>query len=735
MALVLVPGQICKAVGVTSMTGGDFGPGTRGMLAVTVNFPNPITPGNVIVFAVQGELPLAGDQVTLGPILAFVTFTGGHSGIFHDYTYAVSYTDAAGTETMSGVFGTTSNDQISVTFSQPNPSINVLPGAVTWNVYGSLTGAGGLKLLSSGNLPNAGVSILLSSFGTGSVSPPSSPVRDTLGNSYTQCDWHDQISGGSNGGQNAMGIFATTSASGGANAIKFVCGAWNAQPFATEDGVLSIVAAEFTGALGTTISSGAIQQGSGTGTVSLSLTDSTSATRVTNWGTRSGNTAMVVDISTGSGDDSFFAIFCNLLASMAPDPPTPTLTASSYILLDKVTPSPPDDGYPMWFWYSAAELSLACPRSTAQRGVPYSSSFAASGGTPPYTAYAIISGSLPTGLSLNTSTGLVSGTPSAAGIFSYTGQVTDSASNTAQTSCTITVSANQTVTAQYSLTVKPKMFSIINTLRYEIPQKRWFPHIYNPGITYHYLDEPSSTNPNDQQLLMLAGPNIMKSGGDTDAGTDIQVWVQLASIDGGDERAQKLYVDAMTEADQVGSIAAQIQFNNQQIVGPLIGMNPTGLRQQFLENIASLTNLALYRNISIRYGFTGGPDGPRLYAFEPSGYAQPYVSTSIVTQFINLAFPGWKHHRRLYAGLISLAPVIFTIQTQDGRTYGPVTIPSTGGQFRIIPLMIPHGCKDLAFAYQLDGQGTAFALFPDAFTLETKEWVQPSYLELSVWNT
>jgi hypothetical protein len=52
---------------------------------------------------------------------------------------------------------------------------------------------------------------------------------------------------------------------------------------------------------------------------------------------------------------------------------------------------------------------------TATIGTPYSHTFSFSGGTPPYT-FAITSGSLPPGLSLNTSTGVVSGTPSGAGI-------------------------------------------------------------------------------------------------------------------------------------------------------------------------------------------------------------------------------------------------------------------------------------------------------------------------------
>ncbi len=93
----------------------------------------------------------------------------------------------------------------------------------------------------------------------------------------------------------------------------------------------------------------------------------------------------------------------------------------------------------------AAALSLAGPtQTTADVGVAYSSSLTVSGGTSPYT-YSIKSGSLPAGLSLNTSTGAITGTPTTAGTSNCTAQVTDAVSGTATSSCTITVVAPPTI--------------------------------------------------------------------------------------------------------------------------------------------------------------------------------------------------------------------------------------------------------------------------------------------------
>ena len=87
----------------------------------------------------------------------------------------------------------------------------------------------------------------------------------------------------------------------------------------------------------------------------------------------------------------------------------------------------------------APALALACASSTAEVGVPYSSALVASGGVPSYT-YSISSGSLPPGLSLNTSTGAITGTPTTSGTYNYTAKIVDSGGGSVtNSSCSITV--------------------------------------------------------------------------------------------------------------------------------------------------------------------------------------------------------------------------------------------------------------------------------------------------------
>jgi hypothetical protein len=80
----------------------------------------------------------------------------------------------------------------------------------------------------------------------------------------------------------------------------------------------------------------------------------------------------------------------------------------------------------------------ACGNSNASLGVAYSSSLKVTGGSSPYT-YSIVSGSLPTGLTLNTTTGAITGTPIASGTYTFTSKVVDANGNSDTATCTILV--------------------------------------------------------------------------------------------------------------------------------------------------------------------------------------------------------------------------------------------------------------------------------------------------------
>jgi hypothetical protein len=86
----------------------------------------------------------------------------------------------------------------------------------------------------------------------------------------------------------------------------------------------------------------------------------------------------------------------------------------------------------------SAGFASSCGLADGYLTIPYSSLFPVSGGTPLYT-FNLVSGVLPIGLSLNPTTGLVSGTPTQLGAFMFTINATDSNGFTAPVVCSITI--------------------------------------------------------------------------------------------------------------------------------------------------------------------------------------------------------------------------------------------------------------------------------------------------------
>ena len=76
---------------------------------------------------------------------------------------------------------------------------------------------------------------------------------------------------------------------------------------------------------------------------------------------------------------------------------------------------------------AALTITTASPLPAGTVGIAYSQTFAATGGTPPYTNWVVTVGTLPANLLLNAATGALTGTPTTAGTSNFTIQVTDSA--------------------------------------------------------------------------------------------------------------------------------------------------------------------------------------------------------------------------------------------------------------------------------------------------------------------
>ena len=145
--------------------------------------------------------------------------------------------------------------------------------------------------------------------------------------------------------------------------------------------------------------------------------------------TASGTSITYTPTAGYSGPDSFTYTATNASGTSSPATVSITVSAPTLVL-------------------SPASGALA----GGSTGSAYSTTFSASGGTAPY-SYTITAGSLPIGLSLNTSTGALSGTPSSSATSNFTVTATDANSATGSNAYSITVSGLPPTTSPVSATV------------------------------------------------------------------------------------------------------------------------------------------------------------------------------------------------------------------------------------------------------------------------------------------
>jgi hypothetical protein len=109
---------------------------------------------------------------------------------------------------------------------------------------------------------------------------------------------------------------------------------------------------------------------------------------------------------------------------------TPTTAGSSTFTVQvadsETSPATATQSYTVTIVPSFTITTTSLP--AANIGVSYTATLTATGGVSPYT-WAVTTGSLPAGLTLNSTTGVISGTPTSAGSSTFTVTATDSATN------------------------------------------------------------------------------------------------------------------------------------------------------------------------------------------------------------------------------------------------------------------------------------------------------------------
>ncbi len=329
----------------------------------------------------SGSLPPGLSLSTGGTLSGTPTASGS-------FSFAITATDSS---TGTGPFSATSGT-LSLTVSAP--TITLSPSSLTSATVGgassqSVSASGGTSpytyAITAGALP-AGMS--LSSAGVLSGTP-------TAGGSFSFTATATDSSGGTGPytGSRAYTLTVnapTLSITPAAGSLSATGGVAYSQSFVATSGT-----APYTYALA--VNSGTLPTGLSFNTATGVLSGTPTTTGTVNF------TVTGTDSSTGTGPYTVSAIY--------------TLTTS------------------------APTVSLSpTTLSSATVGTATSQSVTASGGASPY-SYAVVSGALPAGLSLNASTGTLAGTPTAAGTFSFTVRATDANAYSGTRSYSLTVAA------------------------------------------------------------------------------------------------------------------------------------------------------------------------------------------------------------------------------------------------------------------------------------------------------
>ena len=300
-------------------------------------------------------------------------------------------------------------------------------------------GGGGIALVQSSAARGSGVASISVPFASAntagnliiaavrmSTTSQTVTVTDSAGNTYTDAVAQSQTTDG-----HQVHVFYAMNVAGGANTVTATFSSTNNRPWLAvyEYSGLSATSpldrtaaaqgsgsAPTSGATPTTVSANELVfaavglPGSYTGTVAAGsgyalLQQDTGSSRSANEAavvTSTGSYAGTFALSAGTNWSAVVATF----AAAGATPGSPTITTT------------------------------ALPSGT--QGAAYTATLTATGGTTPY-SWSIVSGSLPAGLTLESSTGVISGTPSGSGTSTFDAQVNDANSQTAVKTLSLTI--------------------------------------------------------------------------------------------------------------------------------------------------------------------------------------------------------------------------------------------------------------------------------------------------------
>lgn len=264
-----------------------------------------------------------------------------------------------------------------------------------------------------------------------------------------------------------------------------------------------------------------------------------------------------------------------------------------------------------------------------------------------------------------------------------------------------------------------------------IPEPGWFPRQYTPAPGCFYEEEGVALY---SELMGGSDGIVYRMGvGHSDNSLPINYSFQTASPDLGDERLQKLFLDAMLDVDQMGNTInwAAIVNKGTQTLTSLLTTGTTGRAQ--IQLPLTTNPLALYLDCAMACSGQTTSASPIFYQFEINAVLQPLLALNMSSpNYLSHGFTTYGHLRDGYFTWISTTPVTVTILTDIGLTY-TFQLPSSNGVVakQYVPLA---PLKGLLFYYSTVSN-SPFAIFTDETIVHAKEWGNNgSFIPFKPWQ-
>jgi large repetitive protein len=384
-------------------------------------------------------------------------------------------------------------------------------------------------------------------------------------------------------------------------------------------------------------------------------------------------------------------------------------------------------------------LTITTSLIGASLGKPYSQTLTATGGTQPVTTWTTTSGTLPAGLSLNQSTGAITGTPTALGTASFTIQALDSAGGAASKSFTISVASPVTISAadftssvgvavSQNVTagggVPPYTFSITSTGS--------LPGGLQLGASTGTISgAPNATGTFPVTLQAKDADGRTASASITITVTSLSLTIVVpASSGSGQQPGVGISIPAPAPGDISGTLTlafassvggddklVAFQNGSRSITFTITKGNTTA------PNVTVITG-TVAGTITLTASVPGNPDIIKTIVIAPAVPAISQVVLQQVTGGLNVVVTGYSNTREVSSGsftftvssgnTLSQATISVTLSSAYAAWFGNSTSNTTGGQFKLtVPFSVTQGSATAVTKVSVtltNGQGVSGAV-------------------------